>query len=111
MGPLIPLQAEVVRESSSILKGPLRDGEVFFRHRCKGYHPYLVINIPGPWGSHSPHQPKLHAALPLPAPGSLQDISGTGPYVPVKCYCVPSTVLVHWVEAMVTAARGRKVEG
>ena len=87
IGPLIPLQAEVVRESSSILKGPLKDGEVFIRHRRKGYHPYLVTNIPGQWGSYSPHQPKPHAALPLPAPGSLlQDILGTGPYVPVERY-------------------------
>ena len=67
----MPLQAEVVRKSSSILKGPLKDGEVVIRHRCKGYHPYLVINIPGQWGSCSPRQPKPHAALPLPALASL----------------------------------------
>ena len=100
LGPLISLQAGVVRESPFILKGPLKDGEVFIRHRCKGHNPYLVIKLPGQLGSCLPHRPKPHAALPVSRTG-LSPPGYFGHWLFQVCkallntYCVPSTALVH----------------
>lgn len=79
-----PLPAGVVRESPSVLKGPLKDGEVFIRDRCIGHHAQLVVKLPGQLGSRSSHQPELHPALPLPharlsPPGYFRLCLASGP--------------------------------